>query len=101
MDHKEMSKKGGMAKSEAKAKAAKENAKKPRGKWYTSIAYELDGVEKHKAFGAVLAKGQPPANAEAHHEWVREKLRESGVGLREVEKIIFLQLATTSHRICK
>lgn len=53
----ELGKKGGSVKSEAKARAAKQNAKKPRGKLVTVIAYrgkDANGVER---FGATAEKG--------------------------------------------
>jgi hypothetical protein len=95
----ELGKKGGQVKSAAKTEAARKNASKPRGKWFTAIAYELDGVEKYKAFGAVLVRGCPPAGALASHDWTCQKVREHGVGLRDVEELDFLQLATSSQRV--
>lgn len=54
----ELGKKGGSVKSEAKAKAAKANAQKPRGKWVTAIAYAgIDGYGKsHK--GLLIERGR-------------------------------------------
>ena len=75
---------------------AKENAMKPRSRWFTAIAYELDKVEKFKAFGVILVKGLAPKNVEAYHAWVCEKLRGSGVGLRDEKDFTFLELATSS-----
>lgn len=37
----ELGRKGGQAKSPAKTAAARANAKKPRGKWVTSVAYRV------------------------------------------------------------
>lgn len=54
----ELGKKGGSVKSEAKAAAARENAKKPRGKYVTAIAYKgVDTDGKHR-FGVALARGR-------------------------------------------
>ena len=41
MDHKEFSRKGGKVKSAAKTRAARRNAKKPRGRWVTAVSYEV------------------------------------------------------------
>ena len=95
----EMGKKGGQAKSEAKAAAARKNATKPRGKWVTAIAYEIGNVEQHNAFGVVVTKGSPPAGSKSH-EWLEAKVCELGVGLRgrAVGELEFLQLLSTSKR---
>lgn len=37
----ELGRKGGQAKSPAKTAAARANAKKPRGKWVTAVAYRV------------------------------------------------------------
>lgn len=95
----ELGRKGGQAKSEAKTKAARKNASKPRGKWVTSIAYELSGVEAHKAFGAVIVRGCPPSSVLASNEWICAKVREHGVGLRGEEDFEFLQFATSSMKV--
>ena len=95
---KEMGAIGGSAKSEAKAKAARKNASKPRGKWVTAIAFELEGVEKHKAFGVVLAKGKGPTNPVAFHDWVCRQIREHSIFHRGAETLSFAQL-TTSGRL--
>ncbi len=42
MDHKEFSSRGGRVKSAAKTRAARRNAKKPRGRWVTAVAYEFE-----------------------------------------------------------
>ena len=94
----EMGKKGGSAKSEAKAAAARKNASKPRGKWVTAIAYELDGVAAFKAFGSVIVRGAPPADPAKAHEWVRKALRENGVGLHGETVLDFRQLAVSSRK---
>lgn len=55
---KEAGKKGGSVKSPAKAKAAKANASKPRGKWITAIHaewYDKAGVEHSDL---VIVRGQ-------------------------------------------
>ena len=41
----ELGKKGGQAKSVAKTAAVRENAKKPRRKWVTAIAYGVMGAD--------------------------------------------------------
>ena len=94
----EMGKKGGQAKSEAKAAAARKNASKPRGKWVTAIAYELANVPQFKAFGVVLTKGAPPSGTR-NHEWLVAKVRERGVGLQDAGELEFLNLAASSRRI--
>ena len=55
MNAKEMGKKGGKVKSEVKANAARQNAKKPRGVWFTAISAEwidLDGKARKATFSA-------------------------------------------------
>jgi hypothetical protein len=94
---KEMGSIGGKAKSEAKAKAARKNASKPRGKWVTAIAFELEGVEKHKAFGVVLAKGKGPTNAVEFHDWVCKQIREQSIIHRGAENLNFIHLATSGR----
>jgi len=95
----ELGRKGGQARSEAKTAAARENAKKPRKKWVTAIAYEVAGVEKPFAFGSVITRGAPPKSQDEHFRWVCDKLRSEGVGLRDVEDFSFLQLSTTSIKV--
>lgn len=96
---KEMGKKGGQAKSEAKAKAARKNASKPRGKWVTAIAYELANVPQYKAFGCVITKGSQPSGT-ANPEWLVAKVRELGVGLQEYAAgdLEFFNLSASSRR---
>lgn len=53
----ELGKKGGSVKSEAKAKAAKANASKPRGKLVTVIAYRGEDHKGKEYFGATVEKG--------------------------------------------
>jgi len=53
----ELGKKGGSVKSEAKTKAAKANATKPRGKLVTVIAYRGTDSDGKKRFGATVDKG--------------------------------------------
>lgn len=52
-----LGKKGGSVTSPAKAKAAKENAKKPRGKLVTVIAYRGRDLGGKDWFGAVVERG--------------------------------------------
>ena len=60
---------GGKAKSEAKAKAARENAKKQRPRLVTAIAYEFrpkgGGAD---CFGLILEKGNIPCDLEKNHD---------------------------------
>lgn len=60
----ELGKKGGSVKSEAKAKAAKENAKKPRGKLVTVVAYRGTTADGKARFGAVVERGLLNADAQ-------------------------------------
>lgn len=53
----ELGKKGGSVKSEAKTKAAKTNAAKPRGKLVTVIAYRGTDSDGKNRFGATVEKG--------------------------------------------
>ncbi len=94
----EMGRKGGQAKSEAKAAAARKNASKPRGKWVTAIAYEVANVPQFKAFGVVLARGAPPSGARSH-EWLAAKVRELGIGLQDAGDLEFLNLSASSRKI--
>ena len=96
----ELGRKGGQAKSAAKTAAVRKNAAKPRGKWMTAIAYELDGVEKFKAFGVVLTSGRPPSGEEKNHDWLCDKVRKHGLGLQNVEVFQFLNLASSSYKFC-
>ena len=95
----EMGKKGGSAKSNAKTTAARKNASLPRKKWLTAIAYELLGVEKHKAFGVLLVNGSPPSGALKCHEWLVKMVHEHGLGLSAEVELEFTQLASSSRRI--
>ena len=94
----EMGRKGGLAKSEVKAAAARKNASKPRGTWVTAIAYEVANVPQFKAFGVVLVRGTPPPGAK-NHEWLVAKVRELGLGLQEAGDLEFLNLSASSRRI--
>jgi hypothetical protein len=95
----EMGKKGGQAKSEAKAAAARKNASKPRGKWVTAIAYEITNVPAFKAFGCVITKGSPPSNPKASHEWIVGKVRAHGVGLDGIDHFEFAELSANSLKV--
>ena len=95
----EMGKKGGSAKSDAKTAAARKNASKPRGRWVTAIAYELANVEKYKAFGSIITMGSPPSGALACHDWLCNKVRERGVGLKDVGELEFLHLSSSSLKV--
>lgn len=73
----ELGKKGGSVKSAAKAAAAKANAKKPRGKLVTVIAYRGKDGEGNDRFGATVQKGllnkeqqfDAVCSAEGNFEW--------------------------------
>lgn len=54
----ELGKKGGSVKSEAKTKAARANAAKPRGKWVTAIAYRGASSDGRELFGVALSRGK-------------------------------------------
>jgi hypothetical protein len=95
----ELGKKGGQAKSAAKTAAVRANAKKPRGKWVTAIAYELDGIDKFKAFGSVIVRGSQPNGTEANHNWLTQKVKEHGVGLQNEDTLVFLQLSASSLKV--
>lgn len=60
---------GGKVKSEAKSKAARENAKKQRPRLVTAIAYEFrpkgGGAD---CFGLILEKGNISCDLETHHD---------------------------------
>jgi hypothetical protein len=62
----ELGKKGGSVKSAAKAKAARENAKKPRGKWVTGVAYTFFDPAGRAHEGLILLRGKwlPETTAE-------------------------------------
>ena len=95
----EMGKKGGQATSQAKSAAAKKNASKPRGKWVTAIAYELDDIAAYKAFGSVIVFGKPPAGALACQDWLVGAIRSEGVGLKDEVELNFLNLSSTSMKV--
>jgi hypothetical protein len=95
----EMGKKGGQAKSEAKAAAARKNASKPRGKWVTAIGYEIANVGKAFSFGLVLVAGKPPSDAEKQHDWVCQQVLKHGIGIDERCGFEFLELVVTSRMV--
>jgi hypothetical protein len=83
MDHQEMSKKGGSVKSEAKTKAARKNARKPRGKWVTAVYYKyqvLDSAEKRD--GILLIPGKPPKADDKFFVWVEKVLTEDPINAK-------------------
>lgn len=55
---KQAGKKGGSVKSEAKTKAAKANASKPRGKWVTAIHAEWADKHGQDHSALVIARGK-------------------------------------------
>jgi hypothetical protein len=93
----EMGKKGGQAKSESKAAAARKNASRPRGKWVTAIAYELAGVNPAFAFGLVVVAGKAPNSAEKQHDWVCQQVLKHGLGIDESCGFEFLELVVISR----
>lgn len=95
----EMGRKGGQARSEAKATAARNNASKPRGTWATAIAYELDNVAAFKAFGVVIVAGKIPRGHVKAHEWMTSMVREHGVGLKSETDLSFVQLSARSRMV--
>lgn len=60
MDHKEFSSRGGKVSSPAKTAAARANAKKPRGRWATAIAYEYISDNGTPRSGLILLAGKCP-----------------------------------------
>ena len=66
----EMGKKGGQAKSPAKAEAARKNASKPRGKWVTAIAYMGKTEDGRTHFDVFVMKGRKRVESESTHDAV-------------------------------
>lgn len=54
----EMGRKGGQAKSEAKAAAARKNASKPRGKWVTFVYYRVQMTNGQEVDGCFSQRGR-------------------------------------------
>lgn len=87
---------GGAVKSEAKTKAARTNAKKPRGIWVTAIAFEfVDGDEKTH-FGTLLHRGRVPSGDDMF-DWVI-KLIEKEPAYTSCEVVEITELAMKSER---
>ena len=69
---KEAGKKGGSVKSEAKTKAVRENAKKPRGKWITAVSFEYIGHDGERRSGVFMKRGNLSMDATVdaiHASW--------------------------------
>jgi hypothetical protein len=96
----ELGAKGGKATSEAKTKAARKNAAKPRGKWVTSVAFEFLSLKGETIFGCAQARGKAPNSPERLGEWV-ERLLKKTPGYMNHTVFSFTQLATTSQLIGK
>ena len=96
MEHKDISKKGGSVKSEAKTKAARKNAKKPRGIWVTAIAFEFVDGDNKAHFGTLLHRGRVPSG-DAMFDWVI-KLIEKEHGYANYEVVEITDLAMKSER---
>lgn len=58
MDHKEMSRKGGLARSPKKTEAVRKNAKKPRRRWVTAFYYQVITEGAILTEGVILSKGK-------------------------------------------
>ena len=67
---KQAGKKGGSVKSEARAQAAKTNAKKPRGKWVTAVSFDYVGKDGAVHSGVFMKRGNlgMDATVDAIHE---------------------------------
>jgi len=71
MNHKEFSRKGGKVKSAAKTRAARRNAKKPRGRWATAVSFEVETIIGGKTItvkGVLLLPGKLPFTLKKTHE---------------------------------
>ena len=79
--------------------SATKRASKPPVKWVTAIAYEEASVGNHISFGVVLVKGKPPRDPIASDHWLKDMVREHGVGLAKLLPFEFLQLTYTSERL--
>ena len=55
---KQAGKKGGSVKSDAKTKAARANAKKPRGKWVTAIYAAWKSTDEKEHSALIVSKGK-------------------------------------------
>jgi len=69
---KEAGKKGGQAKSAAKTAAVRENAKKPRGKWITAVAFAYTCTEGKPCRGVFMKRGNLSMDAMVdaiHDSW--------------------------------
>ena len=79
---KEMGKKGGQAKSEAKAAAARKNASKPRGKWVTFVHYQVIGADDKTHTGCYWQRGKLDLdlkrNGDMLQDFITEELLERG-----------------------
>jgi len=88
MDHKEFSRKGGKAKSAAKTRAARRNAKKSRGRWATAVSYEVEtiiGEKTLKVRGVLLLPGKLPFTLDKTYEKIISEIeQERGFNVKQL-----------------
>ena len=72
----ELGRKGGSVKSDKKAKAARENAKKPRCKWVSAFAYGVKGADGDDHVGLVMVRGKKAMNlaSDEFFDWMEEMI---------------------------
>ncbi len=89
----EMGKKGGQAKSEAKAAAARRNASKPRGKWVTFVHYRVKRSANDEVAGCFSWRGKldidMSKNGQMLEDLISEDLLKHGYGIKWVELLNF------------
>jgi hypothetical protein len=89
----EMGKKGGQAKSEAKAAAARKNASKPRGKWVTFVHYRVKMKSGQAVAGCFSQRGKLDLdlirNGQMLEDLITEELLMQGHGGDWVEMLDF------------
>ena len=72
----EIGKKGGQAKSEAKAAAARKNASKPRGKWVTFVHYTVDGADGKEYGGCFSWRGKLDLDLKRNGDMLQDLITE-------------------------
>lgn len=72
----ELGKKGGMAKSEKKAIAARKNASKPRGKWVTAFYYGVRGADDKMHMGLVMFQSKFDLDLKRNHDRICDYITE-------------------------
>lgn len=82
----DMGRKGGSVKSDAKTRAARKNAAKPRGKWVTAIAYKLTEHGGREYFGVAMLRGKIDAASEAAFQAVLDA--SDAVGVDDLETVV-------------